>query len=48
MALEGFTELEIETIYDLLKRVRKNVEVDWKYVKKGNTRIIDIRGDITK
>lgn len=28
VALEGLSELEIGTIYDLLKRVRKNIEVD--------------------
>ncbi|WP_442600080.1 MarR family winged helix-turn-helix transcriptional regulator [Neobacillus sp. D3-1R] len=39
VALEGFSEVEVETIYHLLQRVRKNVEVDWEYVKKGNKRI---------
>ena len=38
IALAGFTDAEIETIHGLLKRVRKNVEVDWEYVKKGNKR----------
>ncbi|MFS0560727.1 MarR family transcriptional regulator [Terribacillus sp. 179-K 1B1 HS] len=38
VALAGFSESEIETIYHLLQRVRKNVEIDWEYVKKGNTR----------
>ena len=38
VALAGFTEEEMETIHDLLQRVRKNVEVDWEYVKKGNKR----------
>ncbi|WP_226528895.1 MarR family winged helix-turn-helix transcriptional regulator [Metabacillus niabensis] len=38
VALEGFTDIEAETIYHLLHRVRKNVEVDWEYVKKGNKR----------
>lgn len=38
VALAGFSEIEIETIYHLLQRVRKNVEIDWEYVKKGNTR----------
>lgn len=37
-ALAGFTELEMETIFDLLHRVRQNVEKDWEYVKKGNKR----------
>ncbi|MFC4321272.1 MarR family winged helix-turn-helix transcriptional regulator [Litchfieldia salsa] len=39
VALEGFSELEMETILNLLQRVRKNVEVDWEFVKKGNKRI---------
>jgi len=38
VALEGFTDIEVETIYHLLHRVRKNVEVDWEFVKKGNKR----------
>ncbi|USK74397.1 MarR family winged helix-turn-helix transcriptional regulator [Peribacillus frigoritolerans] len=38
VALEGFSEREIETISDLLQKVRKNVEKDWEYVKKGNKR----------
>ena len=39
VALAGFTEEEMETIHNLLKRVRRNVEVDWEYVKKGNKRV---------
>lgn len=38
VALDGFSESEIETIFQLLQRVRKNVEKDWEYVKKGNKR----------
>ncbi|MGM0890588.1 MAG: MarR family winged helix-turn-helix transcriptional regulator [Bacillota bacterium] len=38
VALEGFSEREVETISDLLQRIRKNVEKDWEYVKKGNKR----------
>ncbi|MFB9760894.1 MarR family winged helix-turn-helix transcriptional regulator [Ectobacillus funiculus] len=38
VALEGFSETEIETIFNLLQRVRKNVEKDWEFVKKGNKR----------
>lgn len=38
VALSGFSEDEIEIIFNLLQRVRKNVEVDWEYVKKGNKR----------
>lgn len=39
VALAGFSEDEVETIFHLLERVRKNIEVDWEYVKKGNKRI---------
>jgi DNA-binding MarR family transcriptional regulator len=38
VALEGLSEREAETISDLLQRVRKNVEKDWEFVKKGNKR----------
>ncbi|MFS0892398.1 MarR family winged helix-turn-helix transcriptional regulator [Peribacillus frigoritolerans] len=38
VALEGLSEKEVETISDLLQRVRKNVEKDWAFVKKGNKR----------
>lgn len=38
VALSGFTSEEKETISALLHRVRKNIERDWKYVKKGNKR----------
>ena len=38
IALSEFSLDEIELIANLLKRVRKNVEVDWEYVKKGNKR----------
>ncbi|MDP4526246.1 MULTISPECIES: MarR family winged helix-turn-helix transcriptional regulator [Bacillus] len=38
VALAGFSEKEAETIFYLLQRMRKNVEVDWEYVKKGNKR----------
>ena len=39
VALDGFSESEAETMFHLLERVRKNVEKDWEYVKKGNKRI---------
>ncbi|MEW9110055.1 MarR family winged helix-turn-helix transcriptional regulator [Cytobacillus gottheilii] len=39
VALSGFSETEAETIFNLLQRVRKNIEKDWEYVKKGNKRI---------
>ena len=38
VALAGFSEEEIETIFNLLQRVRKNIEIDWEFVKKGNKR----------
>lgn len=38
VALSGFSPEEIETIFNLLQRVRKNIEVDWEFVKKGNKR----------
>ncbi len=38
VALEGFSETEAETISNLLQRVRKNIEKDWEFVKKGNKR----------
>ncbi|ATO30133.1 MarR family winged helix-turn-helix transcriptional regulator [Bacillus atrophaeus] len=38
VALAGFSEGEAETILHLLHRIRKNIEVDWEYVKKGNKR----------
>jgi DNA-binding MarR family transcriptional regulator len=38
IALAGFSEPEIETIFNLLQRVRKNIEKDWEFVKKGNKR----------
>ncbi|ASI78580.1 MarR family transcriptional regulator [Bacillus pacificus] len=38
VALEGFSETEAETISNLLQRVRKNIEKDWEFVKKGHKR----------
>ncbi|MFD1705612.1 MarR family winged helix-turn-helix transcriptional regulator [Siminovitchia sediminis] len=38
VALAGFTDTEAETILHLLQRVRKNIEKDWEFVKKGNKR----------
>jgi DNA-binding MarR family transcriptional regulator len=38
VALAGFSEDEAETIFHLLQRVRKNIEKDWEFVKKGNKR----------
>lgn len=38
VALDGFSEAEKETAFALLQRIRKNVEKDWEFVKKGNKR----------
>lgn len=38
VALKGLSESEVEALFYLLQRVRKNVEKDWEYVKKGNKR----------
>ncbi|MCY8204182.1 MarR family transcriptional regulator [Bacillus sp. N12A5] len=38
VALAGFSETEAKTIFNLLQRVRKNIEKDWEFVKKGNKR----------
>ncbi|KXY17787.1 MarR family winged helix-turn-helix transcriptional regulator [Bacillus sp. FSL K6-0067] len=38
VALEGFSETEAETISNLLQIVKKNIEKDWEFVKKGNKR----------
>ena len=38
VALDGLSESETEMILNLLQHVRKNVEKDWEYVKKGNKR----------
>lgn len=38
VALEGITGKEAEVLAELLKKVRKNIEVDWEFVKKGNKR----------
>ncbi|MCG7383734.1 MarR family transcriptional regulator [Paenibacillus sp. ACRRY] len=38
VTLEGLTEEEIELAVNLLRRMRHNIEVDWKFVKKGGRR----------
>lgn len=38
VALAGLSEEEIEILFNLLQTVRKNIEVDWESVKKGNKR----------
>ncbi|MFF3922197.1 MarR family winged helix-turn-helix transcriptional regulator [Paenibacillus lactis] len=39
VALEGLSESEAENLLNLLRKVRKNVEKDWEFVKKGNKRM---------
>ncbi|TWI56111.1 MarR family winged helix-turn-helix transcriptional regulator [Halalkalibacter nanhaiisediminis] len=38
VALAGLSEEEIEAIFNSLQKVRKNIEIDWEFVKKGNKR----------
>lgn len=38
VALNGLTAEEVDAIFNLLQKVRKNIEVDWEFVKKGNKR----------
>ncbi|MFB1083048.1 MarR family winged helix-turn-helix transcriptional regulator [Jeotgalibacillus sp. JSM ZJ347] len=38
MALKGLAEDEVEIVQKLLQQIRKNVEKDWDFVKKGNKR----------
>lgn len=38
VALAGLSNEEVETLYHLILRVRKNIEVNWEFVKKGNKR----------
>ncbi|WP_284646019.1 MarR family winged helix-turn-helix transcriptional regulator [Paenibacillus silviterrae] len=38
VALEGFSEKEIDSMFNLLQRIRKNIEKDWEFVKRGNKR----------
>jgi DNA-binding MarR family transcriptional regulator len=35
VALAGFSEREADTIFHLFQKVRKNIEIDWEFVKKG-------------
>ncbi|MCE4050335.1 MULTISPECIES: MarR family transcriptional regulator [Bacillaceae] len=37
-ALAGLSHEQTEVLYELLKKVRENIEVDWENVKKGNRR----------
>lgn len=38
VALTGFSESEKDEVFEYLHRIRKNIEKDWEYVKKGNKR----------
>jgi DNA-binding MarR family transcriptional regulator len=38
VALCGLSESEAETALALLQRIRRNIEKDWEFVKKGNKR----------
>ena len=38
VALKGFSENEMDEVSNLLQRIRKNIEKDWEFVKKGNKR----------
>jgi DNA-binding MarR family transcriptional regulator len=38
VALSGLSKKEVETLFTLLQRVRKNIEIDWEFIKKGNKR----------
>ncbi len=38
VALAGLSESEGEVLFHLLQKVRKNIEIDWEFVKKGNKR----------
>jgi DNA-binding MarR family transcriptional regulator len=38
VALKGLSPEEIDMIFNLLQRVRSNIDVEWDYVKKGNKR----------
>lgn len=38
VALTGLSDEEEEILFNLIHRVRTNIEKDWEYVKKGNNR----------
>lgn len=39
VALTGFSQEEIEMARNLLYKMRKSVEIDWEFVKKGGKRV---------
>ncbi|WP_124031810.1 MarR family winged helix-turn-helix transcriptional regulator [Limosilactobacillus vaginalis] len=38
VALQGFTPEEAQQVHDYLKRIRQNINADWKFVKRGGKR----------
>ena len=38
VALQGFTPEEAQQVHDYLKRIRQNIDADWKFVKRGGIR----------
>ena len=38
VALQGFTPEEAQQVHDYLKRIRQNIDADWKFVKRGGKR----------
>jgi DNA-binding MarR family transcriptional regulator len=38
VALQGFSEAELEVALEMLHRIRTNIETDWELVKKGGKR----------
>ncbi|WP_409291022.1 MarR family winged helix-turn-helix transcriptional regulator [Peribacillus sp. SCS-37] len=38
IALDGFTDEEMENLFHSLQKIRSNIEKDWDFVKKGNKR----------
>jgi DNA-binding MarR family transcriptional regulator len=38
VALAELSAEEVETLFYLLQKIRKNIELDWEFVKKGNKR----------
>ena len=38
VALQGFTPEEAQQVHDYVKRIRQNIDADWKFVKRGGKR----------
>ena len=41
VALQGFTPEEAQQVHDYLKRIRQNIDADWKFVKRGGNENIN-------